>query len=63
MLIDPQSALVQRIISLQYNPDSPSCTLQAQGAGEGGEREEVLRLKGPAVETISLDRRTVAGFS
>ncbi len=55
VLIDPGSSRVVRIISLQYNPDSVSRTLQAQGSGENGDRSEVLRLKGPAVETIKLD--------
>jgi len=55
VLIDPETAKVQRIIALQYNPDSLSRTLQIQGAGEGGERSEALRLRGPAVETIKVD--------
>lgn len=56
VLIDAESARVQRIISLQYNPDSLSRTLQVQGAGgEGGNRSEALRFKGPAVETYKLD--------
>jgi hypothetical protein len=55
VLIDPQSAQVQRIISLQYNPESLSRTLQVQGTGESGDRSEALRFKGPAVETIKLD--------
>lgn len=55
VLVDPQRATVLRIISLQYNPESLSRTLQVQGFGESGERSEALRLKGPAVETIKLD--------
>ncbi len=55
VLIDPATAQVQRIIALQYNPESLSRTLQVQGASEGGDRSEALRLKGPAVETIKLD--------
>ncbi|MFO1434149.1 MAG: hypothetical protein U1F76_29370 [Candidatus Competibacteraceae bacterium] len=57
VLIDPETAIVQRIITLQYNPDTLSRTLQVQGigGGEGGNRSEALRLKGPAVETIKLD--------
>ncbi len=55
VLIDPATSVVQRIIALQYNPDSLSRTLQVQGAGEQGDRSEALRLKGPAVETIKLD--------
>ena len=56
VLIDPDSAAVQRIIVLQYNPDSLSRTLQVKGAGaESGDRSEALRLTGPPVETIKLD--------
>jgi len=56
VLIDAESARVQRIISLQYNPDSLTRSLQIQAAGgEGGQRVEPLRFKGPAVETIKLD--------
>lgn len=55
LLIDAESGRVQRIISLQYNPDSLTRTLQPQGPGEGTARAEALRLKGPAVETFKLD--------
>src|SRR6266481_236820 len=56
VLIDADSAQVQRIISLQYNPESLSRSLQIQAAGaEAGQRSEPLRFKGPAVETIKLD--------
>jgi hypothetical protein len=55
VLIDPATARALRIISLQYNPESLSRTLQVQGVGEGGDRSEALRLKGPAVETIKLE--------
>ena len=56
VLIDPETAMVQRIIALQYNPDSLSRTLQIKGVGtEGGDRSEVLRLKGPPVETIKVE--------
>lgn len=55
-LIDPVSAQVRRIISLQYNPDSLTRTLQVQGAGgDEGNRSEAMRFKGPAVETFKLD--------
>jgi hypothetical protein len=39
----------------QYNPDTLTRTLSAQTAGEGGDRGEVLRLKGPPQETIRLE--------
>lgn len=56
VLIDPNTSVVQRIIVMQYNPDTLSRTLQVQGVGgEGGDRQEALRLKGPPVETIKLD--------
>jgi len=55
VLIDPDSSAVKRIIVLQYNPDTLSRTLQVQSIGESGDRSEVLRLKGPPVETIKLD--------
>ena len=55
VLIDPNTGVVQRIISLQYNPDTLSRTLQVQGTGESGDRMEALRLKGPPVETIKLE--------
>jgi hypothetical protein len=56
VLIDPDTTMVQRIITLQYNSDSLSRTLQVQGVGgESGDRLEALRLKAPAIETIKLD--------
>ena len=42
VLIDPETAKVPRIISLQYNPESLSRTLQAQGFGEGGDCSEAF---------------------
>jgi len=56
VLVDPTTSVVQRIIALQYNPDTISRTLQVQGVGpEGGDRSEALRLKGPPVETIKVE--------
>lgn len=55
VLVDPQSAKVRRVIALQYNPDSLTRRLQAQGTGDSAERSEALRLKGPAVETLNLE--------
>jgi hypothetical protein len=54
VLIDPDTSAVKRIIALQYNPDTITRTLQVQGVGpEPGDRSEVLRLKGPPVETLA----------
>jgi Contractile injection system tube protein len=55
VLIDPDNGAVQRIIALQYNPDTLSRTLQIKALSEGGDRSEALRLTGPPVETIKLD--------
>lgn len=56
VLIDPNTSAVQRIIALQYNPDSLTRTLQIQGVGpESGDRSEILRLKGPPVETLKVE--------
>jgi len=56
VLVDPILAMVQRIITLQYNPETLTRSFQIQGVGgEGGDRSEALRLTGPSVETIKLD--------
>jgi hypothetical protein len=56
VLVDPDSGTVQRIIVLQYNPDSLTRTLQAQTVRpETRDRSEALRLTGPAIETLKLE--------
>jgi len=55
VLIDPDTSAVQRIIVLQYNPDTLSRTLQPQNVKDTGDRAEAMRLTGPPVETIKLD--------
>lgn len=55
VLIDPDTSAVQRIIALQYNPDTLSRTLKGQSTGEGGDRLQALRLIGPPVEMYKLD--------
>ena len=63
VLVDPQTLVpIQNgsvpggIIALQYNPDSISRTLQASSVGgDGQDRSEAMRLKGPPVETIKLE--------
>lgn len=53
--LDPDTGTVLRTISLQYNPDTLTRTLQVQATGESGSRSEALRLRGAAVETIKLE--------
>jgi len=56
VLLDPRPGQVQRVVILQYTPESLSRTLQAQGAsGDAGDRLDALRLKAEPVETIKLD--------
>jgi hypothetical protein len=55
VLVDPDTAKVQRVIALQYNPEKLSRSLQIKRLGEGAEQSDVLRLTGPAVETFRLE--------
>lgn len=56
VLVDPDLSTVQRIIVLQYNPDSLSRSFQVKAStAESGDRSEALRLTGPPVETIKLE--------
>jgi hypothetical protein len=57
VLIDAETARVQRIISLQYNADTLTRKFQTQETGGegGGIRVEPTRFKGPAIETITLE--------
>ena len=55
VLIDPDTAVVRRIIVLQYNPDTLRRSFQPQTVKESGDRSEAMRLTGPPVETIKLD--------
>jgi hypothetical protein len=56
VLINPETSAVERIITLQYNPDTLTRSFQVKGVGgDGGNRSEALRLTGPPVETIKLE--------
>ncbi len=53
--IDPDTAK-QSVIEFQYNPDTLTRRLEARAmGGEGSDRTEVYRLKGPPSETITLN--------
>lgn len=55
-LINSQTAQVERLIALQYNPETVTRSVQIKGvSGESGDYVEALRLKGPPVETIKVD--------
>jgi hypothetical protein len=56
VLLDPESGTVQRIITLQYNPEKLTRTLKPNEFDSGGDAKSgVLRLKGPPTETITID--------
>jgi hypothetical protein len=56
VLLDPDTGTVLRVITMQYNPDSLTRSLQIKGAGaDSAEHSEALRLKGPPVETIKVE--------
>lgn len=56
VLLDPETAQVKDVISLQYNPETMTRNFQIQDAdpAEGGDRSQALRLKGPPVESYKL---------
>ena len=54
--IDPDTAAVQNIVVLQYNPDSLTRTLQVQSVAPAHQnRSEALRLTGPPIESFKLE--------
>lgn len=56
VLIDPVSGAVQRVIALQYNPETLTRSLTPQVVtGDSADRSEALRIKAPPVETFKLD--------
>lgn len=57
MLLDPSTSAVLRVITLQYNADTLSRSLQVQAAasGDGADRSEALRIKSAPAETIKLE--------
>lgn len=50
-----ESGTVERVIPLQYNPETLSRSFRVKGLGEEATRAQALRLTGPPVETISLE--------
>ena len=50
--LDPTTGIPMGIIKLQYNPESITRSLKPQAVADEPDRTEVLRLKGPPIETI-----------
>lgn len=53
--LDPTTGIPLGKIMLQYNPDTLTRSLKPQTVGDEPDRTEVMRLKGPPVETIKCD--------
>lgn len=54
VLLEPNTGIPMGKIVLQYNPESITRSLKPQTPGEEPDRSEVLRLKGPPIETIRM---------
>jgi len=54
-MLDPNTSAVQKIIPLQYNPETVSRTLQPQRLGEGASKSDALRITGPPEESYKLE--------
>src|SRR5215472_16743177 len=50
--LDPNIGVPLGLIAFQYNPDEVTRSLKPQSVGDEPDRTEILRLKGPPVETI-----------
>ena len=55
LVLEPNTGIPLNTIHLQYNPESIRRSLQPQSVGDLPDRTEVLRLKGPPIETIHCD--------
>jgi hypothetical protein len=53
--LDPTTGVPLGTIMLQYNPDSITRSLKPQSVGDEPDRTEILRLKGPPIETIKCE--------
>lgn len=52
---EPNTGVKLGSIMLQYNPDSLTRSLKPQTVGDEPDRTEILRLKGPPIETLKCD--------
>jgi hypothetical protein len=55
--MDPDTSVIQTVISMQYNPETVTRSLQIQSVAgpSDGTRVDMLRLRGPAIETIKVE--------
>lgn len=56
VLVNPLTGAIERIIRLQYNPDTLTRSFQIRSVGgEGANSADAMRLTGPPVESYKLD--------
>lgn len=55
LMLDPTLGIPLGKIMLQYNPDTITRSLKPQTVGDEPDRTEILRLKGPPIETIKCE--------
>jgi hypothetical protein len=55
LTLDPTLGIPLGSIKLQYNPDTITRSLKPQSVGDEPDRTEILRLKGPPIETIKCE--------
>ena len=55
LVLEPNTGIPLSTINFEYNPETIKRSLQPQSVGEQPDRTEVLRLKGPPLETISCE--------
>jgi hypothetical protein len=54
IMLDPDTAIPRGVIILQYNPETLTRSITPQSIEDPPDRSEILRLKGPPIENISL---------
>ena len=55
LVLEPNTGVLLYTINFEYNPESIKRSLKPQSVGDLPDRTEVLRLKGPPIETIQCD--------
>ena len=55
LVLEPNTGVPLNTIRFEYNPETIRRSLHPQSVGDQPDRTEVLRLKGPPIETISCD--------
>ena len=55
LVLEPNTGIPLSTINFEYNPETIKRSLQPQSVGDQPDRTEVLRLKGPPIETITCE--------